>query len=144
MASSSAVLRVTLSVPSSPTTDVTPARVKRERGTGGTRVCGPRLAAAAAAVDVRVRVDEPRHDACPAQVALDDSERARQARTLRPDPSDSAAGHQEVTAAERLGGEDLGVGEELQKGGAHATQPAGWLAAREDASPPGTASVSET
>jgi hypothetical protein len=34
-------VRVRSSVPSTPTTVVTPARVKRDSGTGGTRVCGP-------------------------------------------------------------------------------------------------------
>ena len=51
---SSAVVRTVSSVPSTPTAVVTPPSVSRLSATGGTRVCGPGLAAAAREVHVAV------------------------------------------------------------------------------------------
>ncbi len=111
---SSAGVRTTSSVPSTPTAVVTPPAVSRLRPRGGTRVCGPGLAAAAGEVDVAV--DEAGNDAAALEVVLADAEVLGKLRDAGADPDDALAGHEQMHAAAGCGVVELGVEEEVEHG----------------------------
>ena len=73
---------------------VTPPSVSRLSVSGGTRVCGPRLAAAAGQVDVPV--DQSRNDPPPAQVGLPNTQAHGRAGQFGADPQDPLARHEKI------------------------------------------------
>ena len=85
--------------------------MSRLSATGGTRVCGPGLTAAAG--EVHVTVDQPGNDPPPAEVVLLAPRHSRSPARSRPIQSDALAGDEQMHAAARLGVVQLGVQEEV-------------------------------
>jgi hypothetical protein len=116
-ATTSAGVRVRSSVPSTPTTVVTPARVNRESGTGGTRVWGPAsppppVMWAWPSISPGTSVRPRRSTSSTASAGRERGEFAGGTH-----PQHAFRAHQDVAGAERLGSEDVRVAEQGEHGG---------------------------